>query len=65
MQAQGFAAPIYRVVETRGPPHDPVFVVAVMLSDRVLGEGEGRSKRLAERAAAAAALLSAEQREGV
>jgi ribonuclease III len=56
LQAQGLAAPVYKVVETRGPPHEPVFVVAVMLEDRVLAKGEGRSKRLAERAAAAAAL---------
>ncbi len=56
LQAEGLAAPIYRVVETRGPPHEPIFVVAVILGDRILGQAEGRSKRLAERAAAAAAL---------
>ncbi len=56
LQAQGLAAPVYRVIDTRGPPHEPVFVVAVLLDERVLAQGEGRSKRLAERAAAAAAL---------
>jgi ribonuclease-3 len=64
LQAQGSAAPTYRVVETRGPPHEPIFVVAVALGDRILGQAEGRSKRLAERAAAAVA-LRAELREGV
>jgi ribonuclease-3 len=58
LQAEGLAAPVYKVIETRGPPHDPIFVVAVTLGDRVLAQGEGRSKRLAERAAAAAALQS-------
>lgn len=58
LQAQGHAAPIYKVIDTRGPPHDPVFVVAVTLGDRELARGEGRSKRLAERAAAAAALAT-------
>jgi ribonuclease-3 len=58
LQAQGLAAPVYRVIDTRGPPHEPVFVVAVLLDERVLAQGEGRSKRLAERAAAAAALQS-------
>jgi len=56
LQAQGSAAPVYRVVETRGPPHEPIFVVAVMFGDRTLAQGEGKSKRLAERAAAAEAL---------
>jgi ribonuclease-3 len=67
LQAQGLAAPTYRVVETRGPPHEPIFVVAVALGDQTLGQAEGRSKRLAERAAAAAALKAqeAELRAGV
>jgi ribonuclease-3 len=40
----------------RGPQHDPTFEVEVMIGSNVLGVGEGRSKRVAERAAALAAL---------
>lgn len=39
-----------------GPPHDRTFRVTVTAGGRVLGEGAGRSKRDAERAAAEAAL---------
>lgn len=56
VQARGLAAPTYRVKGMRGPQHDPTFEVEVMIGDDVLGVGEGRSKRVAERAAALAAL---------
>jgi ribonuclease-3 len=56
VQARGLAAPTYRVVEVRGAPHEQVFAVEVVVGDRAVARGEGRSKRLAERAAAAAAL---------
>jgi len=56
VQAEGHPSPSYRVRESRGPEHEPTFVVEVVLRDEVLGEGEGRSKRLAERAAAYDAL---------
>jgi ribonuclease-3 len=58
VQAGGAEAPRYRVVATTGPPHDPRFEVEVMVGDEVLARGEGRSKRLAERAAAEAALVA-------
>jgi ribonuclease-3 len=56
VQASGMPAPWYRVVGTRGPQHDQVFEVEVLVADDVRGRGEGRSKRLAERAAALSAL---------
>jgi ribonuclease-3 len=56
VQARGLAAPTYRVKEMRGPQHDPTFEVEVLIGTEVLGFGEGRSKRVAERAAALAAL---------
>jgi len=58
MQARGLAAPSYRVVGSRGPQHDPVFEVEVVVGERVIARGEGRSKRNAERVAAAAALAA-------
>jgi ribonuclease-3 len=57
LQARGAAPPVYEVVETGGPAHDRWFLVRVRALDRDLAEGRGRSKRLAERAAATAALL--------
>jgi ribonuclease-3 len=56
VQARGLSAPTYRVRGVRGPQHDLTFEVEVLVGDEVLGLGEGRSKRVAERAAALAAL---------
>jgi ribonuclease-3 len=56
VQADGLPAPVYRVVDVSGGPHDPVFRVEVIFGDRPVARGEGRSKRSAERAAALAAL---------
>ncbi|WP_394823670.1 ribonuclease III [Pendulispora albinea] len=56
VQAHGNLPPSYRVVATLGPAHERVFQVEVLLGDHVLARGEGPSKRLAERAAAARAL---------
>lgn len=64
VQAVGMPAPTYRVVDVRGTPHEQIFVVEVMVGDRGLGRGEGRSKRLAERAAAAHALRAMEVNPG-
>lgn len=68
VQARGMPAPTYRVRGMKGPQHDPTFEVEVLVeprgipgadgATRVLGVGEGRSKRVAERAAALAALTS-------
>jgi len=60
VQAHGRLPPSYRVVGTYGPAHERMFQVEVVLGDRVLARGEGPSKRLAERAAAAAALEAQE-----
>jgi ribonuclease-3 len=56
VQARGMPSPTYRVVEVRGMPHEQVFDVEVWVGERALARGEGRSKRLAERAAAMQAL---------
>jgi ribonuclease-3 len=49
--------PVYRTVHDSEIEEDERrFAVEVYLGDKVLGSGLGRSKRLAERAAAAAAL---------
>ncbi|HEX3770890.1 MAG TPA: ribonuclease III [Polyangiaceae bacterium] len=58
VQSRGQPPPTYRVVEIRGAPHEQVFVVEVVVGEAVAARGEGRSKRLAERAAATAALAT-------
>ncbi|HXW41170.1 MAG TPA: ribonuclease III [Xanthobacteraceae bacterium] len=60
-QARGLPTPNYREVARSGPAHSPEFRVAVQLPGFALAEGLGRSKRVAEQAAAAALLA----REGV
>jgi len=56
VQKTGVSAPLYQVSDSGGSSHDPWFVVDVVVSGERLAQGRGRSKRLAERAAAAAAL---------
>ncbi|MBI4307219.1 MAG: ribonuclease III [Chloroflexi bacterium] len=58
VQAEGRPSPVYRVVEAAGPDHRRTFVVEVVVGDKVLGRGTGRSKRAAEREAAQAALAT-------
>jgi ribonuclease-3 len=63
VQGRGLPAPTYRVRGMRGPQHDPTFEVEVLVGTEVLGVGEGRSKRVAEREAAQAALAAEEGKE--
>ena len=58
LQADGRSTPTYRVVETAGPAHQPVFTVEVVGDDGVLGVGVGGSKAVAETEAAEAALAT-------
>jgi len=60
-QARSLKAPTYRVVGRTGPDHNPRFVIAVDVEAHLSAEGEGKSKRLAEQAAAIAFMA----REGV
>jgi ribonuclease-3 len=60
-QGRGLPTPVYREVGRSGPHHDPQFRVSVELPELLPAEGNGRSKRAAEQAAAAAIL----EREGV
>jgi ribonuclease III len=52
-QASGLPLPIYQVVESSGPPHDPTFTVEVRVSGKRAAKASGKSKRAAEQAAAA------------
>jgi ribonuclease-3 len=48
--------PLYRLVEAVGPDHEKHFRIEVEVDGRVLGTGEGTSRRIAETSAAAEAL---------
>jgi ribonuclease III len=61
VQTRGLPAPTYRVVGVRGPQHNQVFNVEVVYEEGKVASGEGRSKRVAERAAAAAALAQLQE----
>ena len=56
LQAEGGEPPEYRLVATSGPDHQKRFVVECWAAGRLLGHGEGSSKKRAEQAAATAAL---------
>lgn len=58
VQAKGRVAPKYRVQGESGPPHQRMFEVVVLLDEAVIGTGQGSSKKVAEQAAAAAALAA-------
>ncbi|MCB1056555.1 MAG: ribonuclease III [Acidobacteria bacterium] len=57
-QARGWALPEYRLVDSQGPDHEKVFVFECFLEGELAGTGQGRSKKVAEQAAAAQALAS-------
>ncbi|HEX9298012.1 MAG TPA: ribonuclease III [Polyangiaceae bacterium] len=56
VQAGGGPAPAYRLVAVDGPEHDREFLMAVEIFGKSVAEGRGRTKKLAEQAAASAAL---------
>lgn len=61
VQAQLKTPPRYKVTSTSGPDHAKRFVVEVVVRGRVLGRGEGNSKKLAEQRAAREALQVVQQ----
>ena len=56
LQKNGGETPTYEIVGQSGPPHAPVFRAAVYRGGRLLAEGEGKTKKAAEQAAALTAL---------
>ncbi|HXT50383.1 MAG TPA: ribonuclease III [Thermoanaerobaculia bacterium] len=59
LQGTGAEPPEYRLIGTSGPDHQKRFVVECWSEGRLLGRGEGSSKKRAEQAAATAALEAA------
>ena len=63
-QSRDGALPEYRITAVSGDPHTRVFTAEVLVAERVIGQGSGRSKQAAEKTAAAAALLAIEAETG-
>ena len=61
-QKLGLAKPEFDTAKT-GPEHEPVFITDVVVDGAVVGTGQGRSKRDAEKSAAAEALAELTARE--
>jgi ribonuclease III len=55
-QGRGDPPPVYDLVAAEGPPHQPVFTIAVRLADGTSAQARAGVKRQAEQAAAAAML---------
>ncbi len=58
-QASMRVTPHYKIVEESGADHDKTFVAHVFVGRKMLGSGEGKSKKQAEQEAAHAALVKA------
>ena len=56
LQKEFKQVPQYHLIGEDGPEHNKVFKVEVAIDNKILGRGEGRSKKQAEQAAAAQAL---------
>ncbi|HIJ96769.1 MAG TPA: ribonuclease III [Desulfuromonadales bacterium] len=50
------SAPEYRLIEESGPAHDRLFVFQLLIDGTLVSSGQGKSKKIAQQAAAAAAL---------
>ena len=55
-QANGLGAPTYKTIEALGPDHAKVFIVEVLIAQKLSARGEGHSKQSAAKAAARLAL---------
>lgn len=56
LQRSGDVAIDYRLIKEEGPAHERIFFIEVFVDDRLIGTGQGKSKKLAEQSAAANAL---------
>ena len=54
------ATPVYKVISEEGPDHDKVFSLGAYVGGKLMGQGTGPSKQVAQQAAARAALKAYE-----
>jgi ribonuclease-3 len=58
LQSRNQPVPVYDLVESVGPDHEKVFTIRVLLADKEIGRGTGRSRKSAESTAASNDLLT-------
>jgi len=61
-QSKGQGLPIYQLLDTDGPPHEPVFTVSVDIGGQTIASASGKSKKAAEQEAARLAYQKVTQR---
>ena len=57
VQADGYESFEYRMIGEKGPDHNKTFMAEAVLNGEVIGYGEGRTKKAAQQAAAALAIV--------
>ncbi|MEX0722876.1 MAG: ribonuclease III [Gracilimonas sp.] len=62
-QAHKMSIPYYELVSESGPGHNRTFTVKVLVDEKELGQGKGKSKKKAEQKAAKQALKSLKRKE--
>lgn len=65
LQAQGLEAPVYELIDEKGPDHAKIFTVEVRVKEEAVGLGTGNSKQLAQQQAATQALTKFEKSESL
>lgn len=56
VQKRGSQKIVYEIIDEKGPDHDKTFITHVKIGDKVMGIGEGKSKKESEQNAAKVAL---------
>jgi ribonuclease-3 len=56
LSSTGHSLPEYRLTKESGPPHDRQFCFQILVDGHIVSEGQGKSKKIAQQAAAAEAL---------
>lgn len=55
-QGQRLSLPVYKVAGEKGPEHEKIFEIELLIGDKLYGRGAGRSKKEAEQIAAEEAI---------
>ena len=56
LQSRNQPVPVYELLESVGPDHEKIFTIRVLVDEKEIGRGTGRSRKSAESTAAAHAL---------
>lgn len=62
-QARKLGTPVYELVSEDGPPHAPIFTMAVTIGGKQIATGSGTTKKLADKQAAENALKKIKERK--